>query len=156
MVAYETRQEKISASRSGSTWRAARPAWLQIHFSNWMFNSHWLPWKLNCRKSSFALNSGERLQSPLAQPWASMGKEGSVIDVARSWEVKKEEKEYFRSHAVARDGSKCTIVQLMVWNWGCDLHKINITQKQFNTEVHPRASREYYLGITKTSHKQLC
>lgn len=46
-----------------------------------------------------------------------MGKEGSVIDdVAKSWEVRKEEKKYFRSHVVARDRSKYIIVQLMVWN----------------------------------------
>lgn len=31
-------------------------------------------------------------------------------DVAKSWEVRKEEKECFRFHAVARDGSKYTIV----------------------------------------------
>lgn len=31
-------------------------------------------------------------------------------DVAKSWAVRKEEKECFRFHAVARDGSKYTIV----------------------------------------------
>jgi len=43
--------------------------------------------------------------------------EASVIyGVTKSWEVAKEEKEYFSFHTVARDGSKYTIMQPLDWN----------------------------------------
>lgn len=66
------------------------------------------------------LNSGERLQVPLArccsEALSEHGEASVIYDVTKSWEVRKEEKAYFRFHTVARDESKYAVVQASDWN----------------------------------------